>query len=171
MKSKISSSSWAASDLRQARKGRSVAEGLHCHELGNLGFEAARYVFSPEAKEDLREIHTSKPWRILDLVEPVEAHFLDHAVGDHDQTRLRRRMVVEMLVNGEWRHVDEVAPFPREFLRLDRPLPFEGIEAVEIQVPVQVVAGAFDTEQHFLPHVAVLARALAGFEELHIGLD
>src|SRR5215467_12194302 len=68
----------------------------------------------------------SKPRRILDLVEPVEAHFLDHAVGDHDQPRLRRRMVVEMLVDGEWRHVDEVAPFPCEFLRLVRPLPFEG---------------------------------------------
>ena len=63
-----------------------------------------RYIFSPEAKEDLREIRNylvkqggqrlarhvlrSKPRRILDLVEPVEAHFLDYAVGDHDQPRL-----------------------------------------------------------------------------------
>src|SRR5258708_7807254 len=76
-----------------------------------------------------------------------------------------------MLVDGEWRHVDEVAPFPREFLRLVCPLPFEGVEAVELEVPVQVVAGALDAEQHFLPHVAVLAGALAGIEELHIGLD
>ena len=48
------------------------------------------------------------------------------------------------MVNGEWWHIDEVAPFPRKFLRLVGPLPFEGVEAVEIQVPVEVVAGALD---------------------------
>src|SRR5215468_4397534 len=80
-------------------------------------------------------------------------------------------MVVEVLVDRERRYVDEVAPFPGEFLRLGGPLPLEGVEAIEIQVPVQVVAGALDAEQYFLPHVAVLAGALAGLEELHVGLD
>jgi antitoxin ParD1/3/4 len=35
MKSKIISICWVASDLRHTRKRRGVAEGLHCHELGN----------------------------------------------------------------------------------------------------------------------------------------
>src|ERR1700730_3957001 len=81
----------------------------------------------------------SKSRRILDLVEPVEAHFLDHAVGDHDQPRLRSRMVVEMLVDGERRHVDEIAALPGKFLRLRSPLPVESVEAVELQGPMQVV--------------------------------
>src|SRR5215831_13932770 len=121
--------------------------------------------------DQTRTSKSSKPRRVLDLVEPVEAHFLDHAVGDHDQPRLRRCVVVEMLVDGERRHVDEIAALPFEFFRLVRPLPVESIEAVEIQVPVQVVARALDAEQYLLPHVAMLAGALAGFEELHIGLN
>src|SRR5215469_17611919 len=80
-------------------------------------------------------------------------------------------MVVEMLVDGERRHVNEIAALPGEFLRLLRPLPVESVKAVEVQVPVEVVTGALDAEQHLLPHVAVLARTLAGLEELHIGLN
>ncbi len=36
---------------------------------------------------------------------------------------------------------------------------------------MQVVAGAFDHEEQFLPHVAVLAGLFAVLEKLHIGLD
>src|SRR5215470_12001140 len=102
----------------------------HCDEVEASVLKCDRCVTKKSGSIAPRK--ASKSRCILDLVEPVEAHFLDHAVGDYDQPRLRRRMVVEMLVDGEWRHVDEVAPLPREFLRLARPLPFEGIEAVEI---------------------------------------
>src|SRR5262249_61634271 len=71
-------------------------------------------------------------------------------------------MVVEVLVDRERRYVDEVAAFPGEFLRLVRPLPLEGVEAVEIQIPVQVVTGALDAEQYFLPHVAELSGRHTG---------
>src|SRR6478609_4650503 len=104
----------------------------------------------------------------LDLVEPVEAHLLDHAVAHHDQPCLFGR---EMLVVGERRDIDEVAAFPLELLGHLRPFPFERVEAVELQIPVQVVAGAFGHEDDFLPHVAMPARAFARLEEFLRGRD
>ena len=72
-------------------------------------------------------------------------------------------------MGSEGWNVDVVALLPLELLRQLHPLPFEGFEAVELHVPMQVVAGAFDHEDDLLPHVPVLARALARLEELHIG--
>src|SRR5262249_25266022 len=47
--------------------------------------------------------------RGLDLVEPVEAHLLDHPVAHHDQPRLGGRVV---LVGGEGRDIDVIAALP-----------------------------------------------------------
>src|SRR5262245_63016757 len=100
--------------------------------------------------------------RILHLVEPVEPHLLDDAVAHHDEARVAGRG--EMLVRGERRNVDVVAALPLELLRHIGPFPFEGIEAVEFHVPVQVVALALDHEDELLPHVPMLDRALARLE-------
>src|ERR1700674_378981 len=114
------------------------------------------------ARSDRHAI-ASIPRGALELVEPIKAHFLDHAVADDDQPR---GAVVggEVLVNGERRNVDEIAARPSEALGLARPIPLEGVEAVEFQIPVQVVAKTFDDEQNLFPHVPVLARALTGFQ-------
>src|ERR1700682_5199770 len=99
----------------------------------------------------------SKPRRALDLIEPVVPHVLDDAVGDDDQARL---FVRDVLVVGERRNVDEDAALPFERFGLLRPFPLELFQAIEFQIPVQVVAGPLDHEDDLLPHVAVLARAL-----------
>src|SRR5262249_49432172 len=75
--------------------------------------------------------------RVLYLIEPVVAHLLDHPVAHHDEPRVCGR---EVLMSGEGRDVDIVALFPLELLRHVGPFPFEGIEAVELHVPMQVVA-------------------------------
>ncbi len=45
-----------------------------------------------------------------------------------------------MLVDGEGRHIDEIAALPFETFRLGGPVPGERVDAVELQVPVQIVA-------------------------------
>src|SRR5438270_1651939 len=106
--------------------------------------------------------------RVLQLVVPVETHVLDDAIAHHDDARL---FVGEALMIREWRNVDVVALLPFEPLRFLRPFPYEFVLAVEHHVPMQVVTGAFHHEGELFPHVAMLARALAGLEEQHIGLD
>jgi hypothetical protein len=45
-------------------------------------------------------------------------HFLDHTVGDHDQPRLRRCViVVEMPVDSERRHVDHASIVASELIK------------------------------------------------------
>ena len=41
------------------------------------------------------------------------------------------------------------------------PSPFEGVETVEFQIPMQIVARAFGDEDHFFPHMTVLAGLAA----------
>ena len=108
--------------------------------------------------------------RVLDLIEPVEAHLLGDAVRHHDQPAF---LVIagDVLVVGERRDVDVVAALPGIRLGLGRPFPLERFEAIPFQIPVQVVARAFDHEDDLLPHVPVDARLLAGLEELHVGFD
>src|SRR5499427_10299907 len=106
----------------------------------------------------------SKPRRPLQLIEPIKPHLLDDPVVDHDQSCLAcRAFRIEMLMHRERRDVDEIPARPFELLRLDLPIPFESVDAVEFQVPVQVIAGAFGNEDHLFPHVSVLTRALARF--------
>src|SRR6202012_3897724 len=106
---------------------------------------------------------SSKPRRALHLVVPVEAHVFDDAVTHHDDAAFLARLG-EVLMHRERRHIDVIAPRPFEFLRLVGPFPFEGVEAVPFQIPMQVVAGAFDHEEKLLPHMTVLAGAFAIIE-------
>src|SRR6516164_9076212 len=107
-----------------------------------------------------------EPRRSLQLIEPVASHLLHHAIAHHDQPRLRRG---EMLMCGERRAVDVIAFLPLESLRHLRPFPFECVETIELHVPMQIVAASLDHEDDLLPHMAMLAGALAGLEKLHIG--
>src|SRR5690348_5646780 len=105
--------------------------------------------------------------RMLQLIEPIEAHRLDDAVTDHDQPRLRIAVIV-MLMNGERRDVDEVSALPLVPLRRRLPLVLELVETIESEVPVQVVAAPLEHEQDFLPHVPMPAGAAMGWQELHV---
>src|SRR5580704_3028987 len=82
-----------------------------------------------------------EPRRALDLVVPVEAHVFDDAVR-HDDDAAFLPGIGEVLMHGEGRDVDVIADRPFELLRRLGPLPVEGFEAIPLQVPVQVVAGA-----------------------------
>src|SRR5262245_6094435 len=85
----------------------------------------------------LYEDSNSKSRRVLQLVVPVEAHVLDDAVAHHDDAGFLGR---EALVVGEGWNVNVVALLPFESFRLVRPFPDELVLAVELHVPMQVVA-------------------------------
>src|SRR5215470_16560826 len=127
-----------------------LREGGPCGPLVGLAATSGCHAAARRSTNVASAGRWSISWRVLELVEPVESHFLDKAVADHDQPRLVRRVRVEMLVNCEWRHVDEVTPCPFEFPRLIAPFPFECVNAVEFQVPMQVVARTLDRKQHLL---------------------
>ena len=76
-----------------------------------------------------------------------------------------------MLMNGEGGYIDEITTLPFEALRLFVPIPCKGVDAIKFQVPMQIVAGAFDNENNLFPHMPMLARPLTGREELHVSLD
>src|SRR5450759_3273413 len=107
---------------------------------------------------------------MFELIEPVVAHCFNDTIADDDQPSIDAG-VGEMLVNGERRNVDEITALPFEPLWLFVPIPRKGVEAVEFQIPMQIVTGAFGDENNLLPHMPMLAGAFAGLKELHIGLD
>src|SRR5688500_13824922 len=111
---------------RQSRRGETTA---------SFRWAGQRSDCCPSRRKD----SGSKAGRVLQLIEPVKAHRLGDAVADDDQPRLAL-VAAEMLVDGEGRDVDEVAALPLEALGLRRPVPFEGFDAIEFQVPVKVVA-------------------------------
>src|SRR5262249_42908335 len=112
----------------------------------------------------------SEPRRILQLIEPVEPHLFDDAVADDDEACLAIVGGVEMLMDGEGRYIDEVTALPSEALRLRHPVPFKGVDALEFQIPMQIMARPFCDKDQLLPHVPVLAGTLSRPQELHVGL-
>src|SRR4029077_8205740 len=115
-------------------------------------------------------VYPSSARRVLHLIEPVEAHRFDNAVADHDQTRFVLARA-EMLMDRKRRDIDEIAPRPFGFARLGFPIPLIRIDAVEFEIPMQIIAGAFGDEDHLFPHMAMLAGLLAFFQEQHIGIN
>src|SRR5436309_2647870 len=92
----------------------------------------------------------SIPFRILKLLEPVEADLLDDPAVDHDDARLVRGVGVDVLVDAIGRNIDEIALLPVVALGLRLPLEFHGVVDVELHVPMQVIALAIDHVDHFL---------------------
>src|ERR1700722_13240074 len=78
----------------------------------------------------------SESRRIVKLVEPIVAHFLHNPIADDNQPRLIGGRCIEVLMNGERRHVDEITARPFETFGLARPVPFEGVEAIVFQIPM-----------------------------------
>src|ERR1700692_3660178 len=118
----------------------------HTHCIGLHDIRRHRPIpcnFSPAASTR-RRISRSVTGRVLQLIEPVETHRLHDAVTDHDQPRFARAVGVEMLVDGEGGYIDEVAALPFIALRLSLPLIVELVEAIELEIPMQVEAAAFD---------------------------
>src|SRR5256885_9218070 len=69
--------------------------------------------------------HFLKPRGVFDLVEPVETHFAHDAVADDDKPRFFCRTRVEVLMRGEGRKIDKIAPRPFKALGLRLPIPLE----------------------------------------------
>src|SRR4029077_17936254 len=115
-------------------------------------------------------VYPSSARRVLHLIEPVEAHRFDDAVADHDQTRFVLARA-EMLMDRERRDIDEIAPRPFGFARFGFPIPLIGVDAVEFEIPVQMISRAFGDEAHLFPHMAMLACLVARLQEQHIGID
>src|SRR5882672_11611406 len=99
----------------------------------------------PAATQKRERLRASRARRVLHLIEPVESHRFDDAVADHDQARFVLARA-EMLMDRERRDVDEIAPRPFGFARLGFPIPLIRIDAVEFEIPVQVVTRAFGDE-------------------------
>src|SRR5258708_2350003 len=109
-------------------------------------------------------------WRVLYLIEPVEPHRLDDSVADHDQPRFVFARA-EMLMDREGWDIDEISARPFGFARLGFPIPLIRIDAVEFQIPMQIVTRPFGDEDHLFPHMAGLCRLLSPFPEKHKSLD
>ena len=107
---------------------------------------------------------------MFELIEPIVTHRFNDTIADHDEPGIGAG-VGKVLVNGERRNVDEIAALPLEPLWFFVPIPGKGIDAVEFQVSMQIVTGAFGNENNLLPHMTMLAGALAGRKELHISFD
>src|SRR5262249_51909016 len=113
----------------------------------------------------------SIPFRVFELLEPVKAHRLDDPTIDHDDARLVVGVRIEVLMDAVRRHVNEVALLPVETLGLGVPLELHHVLAVELHVPVQVVALALDNVDDLLRQVPVLAGRLTGRQELHVDVE
>jgi hypothetical protein len=112
----------------------------------------------------------SESRRMFELIEPIITHRFNDTIANYDEPGIGTG-VGKVLVNGERRNVDEIAALPFEPLWFFVPIPGKGIDAVKFQVPMQIVTGAFSNENNLLPHMPMLARALARRKELHIGLN
>src|ERR1700686_5214864 len=102
----------------------------------------------------------SMPLRILQLLEPVEAHGLDDPAVDHDEARFRARIGVEVLMAAIGRNIEEITLLPVVALGLRLPLEFHRVVDVEFDVPMQVVALALDHIYDLLGKVAMFAGGL-----------
>jgi hypothetical protein len=58
--------------------------------------------------------------------------------------RFVSRVIVEMLVDRERRHVDEIAALPFEFLGLARPFPFERLIVISNRIVKEMGFDWFD---------------------------
>src|SRR5690242_3864157 len=97
----------------------------------------SRTIWRPDPDQIARSYRSAlKSRRIVKLVEPIVTHFLHNPIADDNQPRLIVGRCVEVLMNGERRHVNEITARPFETLGLPRPVPFESVEAIVFQIPM-----------------------------------
>src|ERR1039457_5673827 len=84
--------------------------------------------------------HALETLGVLELLEPVHAHRLEHATVDDDDASFGVRIGIEVLVGTVGWDVDEVTLRPFETLRRGLPFEFHRIMAIEFHVPVEIVA-------------------------------
>src|SRR5688500_16900187 len=82
--------------------------------------------------------------RVLQLLEPVEAHGLQDPAVDDDDPCFVGRIGIEVLMGAVGGNIDEIALAPLVALRLGVPRPLEFVLAVEADVPMQIVAAPLD---------------------------